>query len=298
MNTSLIDNDMVNEFASSHLPWRLDVHRQSALCHSTRTFGEFWAVSSALGGMVGRRDQREIRRTEGEFLGVLLVHSGQEVFTQRGHKAVVNSGSALIWDGVLPAECYSEGALDKSTFFLPRDLGRRVLPQLDEIVGKPLIANASLKLLHSWIETSMAADYLDAAAAAVVGSTATDLLASAVGSAADIVLDNRAIRLMEIRSFIDENLTDSELSTDDIAAGTAVSIRYLHSLFEGSGETCRQYLVRRRLETAHRLLRDRPDLTITDIAMRSGFSAPSAFSRSFRATHGVTPKEARLPRAI
>lgn len=297
MNSSLIHNDMVNEFATTHLPWHLDVHRGSALCHSTQTFGEFWAVSTALGGMVGRRGQREIRRTEGEFLGVLLVHSGREVFTQRGNKAVVNAGSALIWDGVLPAECYSEGPLDKSTFFLPRDLGRKVLPHLDTIIGKPLIANASLKLLSTWIDTSMAADYLDDAAAATVGRTATDLLASAVGNSAEIVLDSRAIRFMEIRSFIDEHLGDSELSIDDIAAGTAVSTRHLHSLFEGSGETCRQYLVRKRLETAHRLLVERPDLTITDIAARCGFSTPSAFSRSFRVAHGFTPKEARLPKA-
>lgn len=296
MDSLLIDDHMVNEFATTHLPRHLDVARRSELRHSTRSFGQFWAVSSTLGGMVGRRNQRDIRKTEGEYLGVLLVHSGREVFSQRGVKAAVNAGSALIWDGVLPAECYSEGPLDKSTFFLPRDLGRRILPHLDTIVGKPLSATATLKLLSSWIESSMTVDHLDETAAMTAGRTAADLLASAVGNASEMVLDERAIRLMEARSFIDEHLGDCELTIDDIAAGVSTSVRQMHLLFEGTGETCRQYLVRRRMETAHRLLLEGPDLAITTIAMRCGFSTPSSFSRSFRAARGCTPKEARSGR--
>lgn len=292
MATTVVDDEMVNEFASTHLPWRLDVRRGAGLLHATKAFGDSWAVSSGLGGMVGQRGPRELRRTEGEFLAVLLVRSGREVFTQQEKKAVVNAGSALVWDGVLPAECYSEGLLDKSTFFFPRDLARQVLPRFDAIVGKPLIATPSLKLLHSWIETSMSADYLDDAAAVTAGRVAVDLLTSAIGAASNIILDTRAIRLMEIRSYIDDHYGDPGLGIEDIAVANAISTRYLHRLFEDSDETCRQYLTRRRLEVAYRILTSNQDASITSIALRCGFATPSTFSRAFRSTFGFSPKDA------
>lgn len=250
MHSPLPNDEMVNKFADTHLPWNLEVSKKAALQHSTKRFGEFWAVATALGGMSGQRGPKEIRRTNGEFLAVLLVHNGREIFTQKGNKSIINAGSAIIWDGVLPAECYTEGALNKSTFFLPRDLAKKALPHLDAIVGKPLISNGSLKLLSSWIKTAMTTEDLDDTAETLVGKTATDLLAAALGSSTELVLDTRAIRLMEVRSFIEQELSNPELDTDMIAAGTNFSTRYLHSLFEGSGETCRQFLQRRRLEKA------------------------------------------------
>lgn len=54
----------------------------------------------------------------------------------------------------------------------------------------------------------------------------------------NIVLDTRAIRLMEVRDFIDVNLRDAALGVVDIAHANALSIRYLHLRFKESGETC------------------------------------------------------------
>jgi AraC-like DNA-binding protein len=292
--TPVVSNDMVQGFALSHLPWRLDVSRDAGLQHKTVELGDLWAVDCSLGGMVGRRDLREIRRTEGEYMAVLLVRDGTEVFTQLGRRAEVGAGTAVIWDGVRPGECFSAGHLVKTTFFMPRELGRETLPQFNSIVGRPLPDSPSLRLLFSWLRTSMSAGGLDEAAATTAGHVAVDLLTSAIGASSSMVLDTRAIRLLEVKDFIDSHLGDPELSVDDIAYACAVSTRYLHTLFKGTGETCRQYLMRRRVEAAHQLLNTQTYLSITDVGHRCGFDSPSSFSRAYRAAHGVAPREARV----
>ena len=45
-----------------------------------------------------------------------------------------------------------------------------------------------------------------------------------------------------------------------------------------------------RLEYACRLLVERPDMTINDVAAASGFSNPTVFGRDFKAKYEVTPK--------
>jgi AraC family transcriptional activator of tynA and feaB len=290
----VVTNQMVTDFASSHLPWRLNVMRQGELRHVTRTLGKSWAVGCTLGGMVGRRSPAELRQTDGEYLAVLLVQQGTEVFTQNDRKAIVGRGTAVIWDGVRPAECYAASHLDKITFFLPREIARQALPRIESIVGKPLPSSPSLRLLTSWLETSMNADYLDDDAASTAGNVAVDLLTSAIGPSSNIALSTQSIRLMEIRAFIDSNLNDADLSIGDIARANAVSTRYLHLLFQSAGDTCRRYLSRRRLEAAQRLLTTQPAMSITEVALRLGFASPSSFSRAYRSAYGLAPRDARM----
>jgi AraC family transcriptional activator of tynA and feaB len=246
--------------------------------------------------MSGRRGQREINRTDGDFAAVLLVRQGREVFSQGGRQATVGPGTAVMWDGVMPGECYSEGPLVKTTLFMPRQLCLEALPRLDLLVARPLATNPSLHLLFDWLRTSMKTPDLDEDAAAMAGRIAIDLLASAIGASSNIVLDTKTIRLMEIKAFIECRLGDSSLAVDDIARANAVSNRYLHALFEGTGETCREFLMRRRRELAYQLLLSPAEVSVTEVAHRCGFDNPSSFSRTFRAAYGMSPREARSTR--
>ncbi|MDR6417627.1 helix-turn-helix domain-containing protein [Pseudarthrobacter sulfonivorans] len=291
-----VTDEMVSDFSTSHLPWQLDVVRDAALKHRAARFGGPWAVDCRLGGMSGRRGQREINHTDGDFAAVLLVRQGREVFSQGGRQAAVGPGTAVMWDGVMPGECFSEGPLVKTTLFLPRQLCLEALPRLDLLVARPLPTNPSLRLLFDWLHTSMKTPDLDEDAAAMAGRIAIDLLSSAIGASSNIVLDSRTIRLMEIKAFIESRLGDSSLAVDDIARANAVSNRYLHALFEGTGETCREFLMRRRRELAYRLLLSPVGVSVTEVAHRCGFDNPSSFSRAFRAAYGISPREARSTR--
>lgn len=291
-----VTDEMLDGFSTSHLPWQLDVVRDVPLKYRAAKLGGPWAVDCRLGGMSGRRGPREISHTDGDYAAVLLVRRGREVFSQNGRQAVVGPGTAVLWDGVMPGECFTEGRLVKTTLFMPRQLCLEALPRLDSIVARPLAASPSLRLLFDWLQTSTRSPELDDDAAAIAGRIAIDLLASAIGASSNIVLDTKTIRLMEVKAFIESKLGDSSLTVDEIAHCNAVSIRYLHMLFEGTGETCREFLMRRRRELAYQLLQSPAFVSVTEVAHRCGFDNPSSFSRAFRAAYGVSPREARTAR--
>ena len=74
-----------------------------------------------------------------------------------------------------------------------------------------------------------------------------------------------------------------------------MSVRYLHLIFEDTGDTVGHLIRDRRLQHAHRCLIDPGESgrTTEQIALAHGFASPSHFSRCYRARFGTTPSEAR-----
>lgn len=67
---------------------------------------------------------------------------------------------------------------------------------------------------------------------------------------------------------------------------------FQHRFKEIQGESPRQFLVRKRVEAAERMLSDE-ELSCTEIAYRCGFSNSAQFSAMFRRERGVTPQQYR-----
>jgi AraC family transcriptional regulator len=85
-----------------------------------------------------------------------------------------------------------------------------------------------------------------------------------------------------------------ELTLDRLADVAAFSRFHFHRVFSGvAGETVSEFIKRVRLQRAAWRLADNPGLSVTDIAMHSGFSGPSVFARAFKERFGVTASEWR-----
>jgi AraC family transcriptional regulator len=99
-------------------------------------------------------------------------------------------------------------------------------------------------------------------------------------------------RLKLVLSFIEERL-EEDLSLETIAAVAGLSTSHLNALFHQSvGMSLHQYVIRRRLERAKTLLtQDR--LSITEIALATGFAHPSHLARHMRRTTGVSTRAIR-----
>jgi AraC-like DNA-binding protein len=68
----------------------------------------------------------------------------------------------------------------------------------------------------------------------------------------------------------------------------------LHLLFEPSGESFAQYVLRRRLEECRAaLINPIRDRSVTDIALGWGFNSMPTFHRTFRRAFGAAPGELR-----
>lgn len=97
-----------------------------------------------------------------------------------------------------------------------------------------------------------------------------------------------------IKHHIDEHLNEPSLSPDTLALAFHVSRTTLYRLFEPFGGIC-TYIQNRRLQRAYTALKQAPDKPrwIYEIAFACGFRDEAHFSRSFRRTFGISPRDVR-----
>ena len=227
--------------------------------------------------------------------------SGNRVVSQCGRELTVEAGDAYLLKGTEPASVrFSSG----SRYVLA------VLPSLalhsmvhERNLAAPLTiprGSPTLKLLIGYLDLlqqghTLAAPHLQRHAVSHV----YDLVGLAIGATRDAAhVANgrgvRAARLEAVRADILANLSRVSLSPKTVARRLGVSERYVHLLFEGTGETFGQVVTKARLNRAFDLLCD-PNLVgkISDIAQSVGYGDLSTFNRAIRRHFGDTPSGLR-----
>lgn len=104
-----------------------------------------------------------------------------------------------------------------------------------------------------------------------------------------------AVRLLEVKAYINANLRDPGLYVESIAQALKISPRYLHALFQKENATIASYIRDLRLQKCARDLRE-PLLSqqsITEIAYAWGFNSHTNFTRLFRKRFGMAPRDYR-----
>ena len=100
-------------------------------------------------------------------------------------------------------------------------------------------------------------------------------------------------RMILVTDYIRNNLTADDLSQAAMAEMAGISKDYFSRIFRNiTGINYSKWLNMIRLEKAAELLADR-DMTLTEIAMRSGFQSISSFNRVFHTEKGMSPGEYR-----
>ena len=101
-------------------------------------------------------------------------------------------------------------------------------------------------------------------------------------------------RIGEMLTYLHENYR-SEITISDLAAAAGISGREAQRCFRRViGEPPVQYLIKYRLQQSVNMMALSPELTISEIAERSGFPSPAYYTKKFREVYGVTPKEYRV----
>jgi AraC-like DNA-binding protein len=106
--------------------------------------------------------------------------------------------------------------------------------------------------------------------------------------------------MLHITSFIEEHLGNADLAPAQIAAAHHISLRQLHKLFHASGATVAGWIRQRRLEHCGHDLRDprcaaRP---VAAVGARWGYPDPAHFSRLFKASYGIGPRDYRASHLV
>jgi AraC family transcriptional regulator len=99
-------------------------------------------------------------------------------------------------------------------------------------------------------------------------------------------------RLRQVLSYIEDHLSQ-DISLGDIAAVAGLSVSHFKSLFRKSvGLPAHQYLIRRRVDRAKSLLHE-GKLSVSQIALETGFAHQSHLAHHMRRVLGVSPKKLR-----
>ena len=90
--------------------------------------------------------------------------------------------------------------------------------------------------------------------------------------------------------YIQENYS-KDISLDDVSGLVNISPYYFSKIFkEETGENFIEYLTKIRIEKAKELL-VKPDISIKEAGIRSGYTDPNYFSRIFKKQTDMTPSE-------
>lgn len=106
------------------------------------------------------------------------------------------------------------------------------------------------------------------------------------------------VRIDRVIQYIEANLANN-ISLAEVASVSHFSAYHFHRIFTGIvGETVNDYIVRRRLECAVNLLIFKTELSVTQVALDSGYSSSANFSKAVRLHFGFSPSEIRNPDKI
>ena len=99
--------------------------------------------------------------------------------------------------------------------------------------------------------------------------------------------------IKKVKSYIEGNYQDPELSLQRIAADLLLSLSYLSKLFKQEvGMSFIDFLIKIRIKEAIKLMNN-PQLKIYEIAEQVGYSSQHYFCAAFKKVLGVSPTEYR-----
>jgi|HubBroStandDraft_1064217.scaffolds.fasta_scaffold09595_5 AraC-like DNA-binding protein len=251
-----------------------------------------------------RRTARLVKAAPAGCYKIGLQLRGSSVLIQDGREATLTPGDFTLYDTDRPYTLAFSDPHRMLVLVFPRDvLG---LPQ-DRLAGLtatrlpgeaggmatligPFLAQVAFVLDQDscapWAGVRLAGNVLD-----LLGTVLTERLECAPPSPDTA---HRAL-MLQITAFIETHLGEAELAPAQIAAAHHISLRQLHKLFHASGTTVAGWIRQRRLEHCGHDLRDprcaaRP---VAAVGARWGYPDPAHFSRLFKASFGLSPRDYR-----
>jgi AraC family transcriptional regulator, positive regulator of tynA and feaB len=238
------------------------------------------------------RSRRAISRSQISRFNLNYVKSGEFTVAQGGQEVTLTSGDFILLDSRRPYRVASSEKTVHLCLHFPIEWLRHWLPYPEEFVARPIrhgmrwtaALAASLNDAHLFADTpdgmtGLCADQIAGALALVMGPARSAKIAHC---------RKLYVRLQEVLA---EMACDPELDARKVADALSISTRYLYKILARENTTYSRELLRIRLECSGRMLRDRrfDDLSIAEIAWRSGFRDPSHFSKRFRQAFERTP---------
>jgi AraC-like DNA-binding protein len=248
------------------------------------------------------RTKKLIDQSEGAWL-LMIQEEGVCEVGQGARKTQLSPGDIGFLDTSRPYEVMFPRCFKQSILKMPALLFRDIAPRGDDLAGAALpgaqaltaIARQNLLLLEhnaAVIEPG----FLAAAANSCLGHLSLAMRARRRDEGRQIAGHAICDHVALASWYISQNLHDAGLSVERVAGSIGISAGYLQQLYRAAKNlSVAQSILDQRLANCRRELAD-PSLaqeSITSIAFRWGFSESSSFSRAFRRTFGLSPRQYR-----
>jgi AraC-like DNA-binding protein len=248
------------------------------------------------------RTRRHIQLMDADICKVDVVAQGEVVIEQLGRQAHLHAGDYALVDFCHPSHWTNRWSTRVVSIAFPRKLLPLRTDDVTKLAAVGFSADDAPGALFSSAARQLGRhfDTFDPTSAVRVSTATLDLITVALAGRVDrggdlpSAVRQRAL-VLRMRTFIEDQLADPDLTPATIADAHHVSIRYLYKLFEGEQASVAGIIKERRLERCRRDLLDPSlrDMPVSAIAARWGLPNPTHFSRAFRAAYGVSPVEYR-----
>lgn len=299
--------EALREFISMRLaPMQLstdDVGTFQAQARSTTLGVVELADMKANNAFVARRTNKLITSTSSGHLKVSLQLAGASVVSQCNREVALAPGDFVLYDTALPYQVSAQACSRMLTVMFSPVPVRLSQPQLQSLIARQISGREGLGRILARHLAELARQKLGvemSPGSCHLADATLDLLAAVFAQAlaqsgAPELSDGKAGLLLRVREHIEHHLHDSDLDVTSIAAAHYVSVRTLHKLFQDEDQTVAAWIRFRRIERCRRDLAN-PTLagqSVSSIAASWGLTDHAGFSRLFKATHGLCPRDYR-----
>ncbi|OKH99036.1 AraC family transcriptional regulator [Streptomyces sp. CB02923] len=260
---------------------------------------------TTLPSMRFQRTSKLIRQSDPELFHMTFVVQGNLGIDQSGKQTAHGPGDLYVVDSSRTYDCHAvndRGPVKGVGVEVPKKMLAVAGKGTNELLGRRIPGQEGFGALLTQFLTRITTDTtsFQPSAGPQLGTIMLDLLSALFAhelraEAALTPETRRRSLVLRIRSFIQRNLADPQLTPRAVAAAHHISLSHLHRLFREENTTVAAWIRHQRLERSRREIAD-PALrhhTIHQIATRWGYTRAADFTRAFRTRYGMPPSDYR-----
>ncbi|GGZ42941.1 helix-turn-helix domain-containing protein [Streptomyces bluensis] len=293
--------------AESHIPTRQRSNDREDFRAKVRVvdLGELQVSALSFPHLEIARTAKMIRHSDPEVYMISYMLGAEGSFSQAGSDTTFHAGDLMVLDSSHPFDAHRHPLQDSWSQLIVQ-LPHKLLPLPEKrvrgLLAVPISGRSGMGgVFARWLsDLNARAGEFTRADIPTLTSVTLDLLASVIARCleADDALSPEARRSalrVQINAFIEQHLADPDMTPQTIADAHHISLRHLQQLLTEDDTSPAAWIRHRRLERcrldlANPHLNTRP---IQTIAERWGFTNPTHFSRLFRTTYGIPPRDYR-----
>jgi AraC-like DNA-binding protein len=252
-------------------------------------------------GHVAIRSMNQISRESEDCFLVLVQRLGKSWVEQDGRGTWLQPGEFTLCDSTRPYQMHLPERFHHQVVKIPGRALRESVRVPERLTARAIAPDhlTARLFLNAVAALSESTEEISVREAAGIADSLVGLLGAAISSLPEAMVpvpsNMERYHTERVKKFVLDHLFDSALTVEQIAAQVRLSPRHVHALFESEPMTLVAWIWHERLKAGRRALMSflAHSRSVTDIAYSVGFKDPAHFSRMFKSSYGLTPREFR-----